>query len=116
MKQVNQKSEFKLVVVTRSDISPGYQLVQANHATADFAYEHPEMFKEWKESTNTIITLQIENEDSLVKLYDELYERGSVLTLFREPDIQNQATSLCALGTPEVKRKVSKLKLSLQNN
>lgn len=93
---------------------PGYQLVQANHATADFAYEHPSKFKDWKESTNTIVTLQIPTEQELIELFDKLTELGATATLFREPDINDEATSFCMYGTNEIRKKVSNLKLSLK--
>ena len=110
--QVQPKT--KLVVITRNDIPDGYQLVQSNHAVADFAYEHHQEFKEWKDTSNYIISLQIPNEQDLIKLYEKLSNEGAVATLFREPDIDNEATSFAFFGTEDLRKKVSNLKLSLK--
>lgn len=104
----------KLVVITRNDIPDGYQLVQSNHAVADFAYEHPQKFKEWKDTSNYIISLQIPDEHQLIKLYEKLSDQGAIATLFREPDIDNEATSFAFFGTEDLRKKVSNLKLSLK--
>ena len=45
--QIN-KEESKLVVITRSDLTPGYQAQQSTHSVADFANEFPQSFNEWK--------------------------------------------------------------------
>ena len=50
MLQIDKFQETKLVVITRQDINPGYTVVQSTHSIADFAYEHPEVFKKWKEA------------------------------------------------------------------
>ena len=104
----------KLVVITRNDIPEGYQLVQSNHAVADFAYEHPQKFREWKDTSNYIISLQIPDEHQLIKLYEKLSDQGAIATLFREPDIEDEATSFAFFGTEDLRKKVSNLKLSLK--
>lgn len=106
--------ENKLVVITRNDIHPGYQLVQSNHAVADFAYEHPQKFREWKEASNYIISLQIPDEKSLIQLYQKFKDQGAITTLFREPDIDNEATSFAVFGTPDIRKQTSNLSLSLK--
>jgi peptidyl-tRNA hydrolase len=88
--------------------------VQSNHATADFAYEQPHKFREWKETSNYIISLQIPDENQLILLYEKLKDQGAYATLFREPDIDNEATSFAVFGTPEVRKQTSNLKLSLK--
>ena len=109
MKQIN---ETKLVVITRRDISPGYQVVQSTHSIADFAYEHPETFKNWKEESNSIICLQAKDEAHLQKLYEKL-KLMTPSVMFFEPDV-NEFTSLCVYGTPAIRKKLSHLPLSLK--
>lgn len=102
-----------MVVITRSDISPGYQAVQSTHSVADFSYEYPEIFRKWKEDTNSIICLDVKNESELLKLYDKLKgETQSVL--FFEPDV-NEYTSMCIYGTHEIRKKLNSLPLLLKN-
>ena len=86
-------------------------MAQSLHAVADFAYAHPSLFKEWKETSNTVVALSCKNEQQLLALYDKLKEHQVVL--FREPDLDNQATSLGFIQTPEVKRLLRNSRLSL---
>jgi hypothetical protein len=100
------------VVITRSDITPGYQVVQSTHSIADFAHEHPETFASWKGDSNSIICLSATSEEHLLKLYEK-YKRITPVTLFYEPDV-NAYTSLCLYGTPKVRKSLSHLSLSLK--
>jgi len=100
------------VVITRSDINPGYQVVQSTHSTADFAHEHPETFATWKAESNSIICLSTPSQESLLKLYEK-YKRITPVTLFYEPDV-NAYTSLCLYGTPKVRKSLSHLSLTLK--
>jgi hypothetical protein len=101
-----------LVIITRSDIAPGYQLVQSAHAIADFAHEHSQVFKQWKADSNSIICLNISNEQKLLKLFDKL-SAVTPSSKFYEPDV-DAFTSICVLGTPEIRKKLSHLPLSLK--
>ena len=110
MKQI----ETKLIVITRDDITDGYKAVQSTHSIADFAFEHPEVFKKWKGESNSIICLSVKDEKELLKLYDKL--RGETESvLFFEPDI-DQYTSMCVYGTPQIRKKLNSLPLLLKNN
>lgn len=100
------------MVITRSDIAPGYQVVQSTHSIADFAHEHPETFANWKAESNSIICLSTQSEETLLKLYEK-YKRITPVTLFYEPDV-NAYTSLCLYGTPKVRKSLSHLSLSLK--
>lgn len=114
IKNRNKKDETKLIVITRGDITPGYQVVQSTHSIADFSAEHPHKFNQWKNESNSIICLSVPNEESLLKLYDKFNDRTE-LSLFFEPDIISY-TSLCLYGTPHIRRKLSYLSLSLNQN
>ena len=89
-------------------------MVQSNHAIADFAYNHSSEFKMWKNSSNSIITLSTENEKSLIRLFNHFKNVDKTVCLFREPDINDEATSFCVYGTDDVRRKLSNLSLSLK--
>ncbi len=108
MKQIE-----KLITITRSDITQGYQVVQTAHSIADFAYQHPNHFNEWKEKSNSIISLSVDSEEKLIKYYDKL-SNITPCSIFFEPDV-NQYTSICVYGKPEVRKKLSHLPLSLKN-
>ena len=106
------QKESKLITITRADIAPGYQVVQTAHAIADFAYEHPDTFKEWKQNSNSIISLSAKDKDHLIRLYDKLSKLTPTIIFF-EPDIDDY-TSICLYGTPEIRKKLSHLPLSLK--
>lgn len=101
-----------MVIISRKDITPGYVAVQSCHAIADFAYEHPQTFKEWKEDTNSIICLEIKDEEALLKLFEKLSKKTSC-TKFYEPDV-DAYTAICVHGTPEIRRSLSHLPLILK--
>ena len=111
MKQVN---ETKLVVITRSDISPGYQAVQSTHSVADFAFEYPDTFAKWKLESNSIICLSVKDESELQKLYDK-FKDLTPSVIFYEPDV-DEMTSICLYGTSEIRKKLRSLPLLLKNN
>ena len=102
------------MVLTRADISDGYQLVQSTHSVANFAAEHPNTFKNWKTESDSIICLSVKDEESLLKYYDKLNLRTDV-SLFWEPDV-NAYTSLCIYGTSQIRKKLSHLPLALKNS
>ena len=109
MTQIN-KDQAKLVVITRSDLTPGYQAQQSTHSVADFAHEFPQQFKEWKTTSNSIICLQVNNEKELNDLYLKLFKLTSV-TKFYEPDLNDELTSICLYADKDVRKKVSYLPL-----
>lgn len=85
----------------------------ACHSVADFAYEHPQKFIEWKKTSNSLICLAAKSESHLIKLYEK-YRHVTEASLFFEPDI-DAYTSVCLFGTPEVRKSLSHLPLSLKN-
>lgn len=94
-------------------MSPGYQAVQSTHAVADFAAENPIEFKKWKEESNYIICLGIDDEFRLLELEKQLSQLTKTV-LFFEPDI-NQYTSFALVATPDIQKRLSKLPLLLKN-
>lgn len=113
MTQIN-KDQSKLVVITRSDLTPGYQAQQSTHSVADFAHEFPQSFNEWKTTSNSIICLQVNNEQELDTLYNKLSKLTSV-TKFYEPDLNDELTSICLYANKDVRKKVSYLPLLGKN-
>ena len=107
--QIN-KQESKLVVITRCDLTPGYQAQQSTHSVADFAHEFPQQFNDWKQNSNSIICLQVNNEKELDALYQKLSKLTPV-TKFYEPDLNDELTSICLYADKDVRKKVSYLPL-----
>jgi hypothetical protein len=105
-----------LVTITRQDITPGYQVVQTAHAIADFIHEHPAVSKQWKEESNSIITLSTKDEQSLTDYFNRLKELTPYVTSFYEPDVEDQMTAIAVYGTPSIRKVLSNLPLALKQS
>lgn len=78
------------------------QLVQAAHATHEVALLHPYQSPE----ISSLIVIGVSSEDELLREHARLVHAGIPLTLFREPDLDDQAT---ALATAPVSGEARKL-------
>jgi hypothetical protein len=99
-----------LVIITRDDISNGYKSVQSTHSIAEFAYFFREEFEKWKQESNSIICLSVKNEQELLKLFNN-FKDSTPTILFREPDVNNEITSICLLGKENVRKRLKHLPL-----
>ena len=105
--------QIKLVTVTRKDLKNGQILAQTIHSVSDFADQFPIQHKKWKTISNTVVSLSIDNEEKLERLYYKLLDNGANVVGFIEPDIGNQLTAICYYGTPEMIKITNKLNLAL---
>ena len=80
------------------------EVVQKNLSINDFAFH---------DSLLDIMHVTKNQEEKLLKLFDR-YSQVTPASKFFEPDV-DQWTSICLLGTPEVRKKLSHLSLSLKN-
>lgn len=108
------KSGDKLYIVTRADLSAGYQGVQGIHAAIQFAFENPDVNKEWFEKSNYLGFLSVHNEQELQLLIQKAYERNIKCSVFREPDIDNQITAIALAPGEQTKKLCSRLPLALK--
>lgn len=88
------KEGDKLYIVTRRDISPGYQLAQSCHALRQFTHEWPEIDRAWFLASNYLVVLSVENEAGLYDLVVRAENLGIKLAKFHEPDLDNQLTAI----------------------
>lgn len=102
-------------MITRADLDPGYQAVQSLHAGIQFAMEHTEIHKEWFEQSNYLGLLSVANELELTKLIDKAKSQGIALSIFREPDIDDQITAIALAPSIQSKKLCSNLKLALRS-
>lgn len=107
--------QVKLVTVTRNDLKNGQQLVQSAHSLAEFAYQFPNHFHDWMKNSKYLVSLSVNNEEHLKNLYNKLKNNGANVVAFTEPDINNQLTSICYYGTPEMRKLTEKLDLALKS-
>ncbi len=102
------------MLITRRDLSPGYQAVQPAHALAEFAVTHSDTFKNWMEVGKNLIVLSTTNEKQLLKLAEQFEEKNLKYVLFREPDIGNKATAIAVEPNEEAYKITSSLPLALK--
>jgi hypothetical protein len=105
-----------MVIITRADMPAGYQLVQSVHAMADFAASEPDAFRAWQQGSNTLVCLSVADETALLKLWEKLAAYGAPSVPFREPDVANQLTAFCVLGTQLIRSKLRHLSPALRGN
>jgi len=101
-------------MVTRRDIHPGAQASQLVHAIAEFSVEHKDQFTNWHTISNHVALLSIEDEKSLLALADKLRKRGLLVTLFQEPDYDNQYTSFTVEACDRARKLTSHLPLAFK--
>lgn len=101
----------KLFVVVRGDLPPGLRVAQAIHAALLFAHEHEEVALDWFLRSNNVVVLRVEDLPALEALASRAESLGVPGSLFREPDLGDQATALAL--APSARRLVSKLPLAV---
>lgn len=113
MNQINKFQETKLVVIVREDFKHlGHTLPQSLHSITNFAYEYPDVFKQWKTESNSLVCLAAKSEQHLLKLYEK-YSQLTPTVKFFEPDV-NEWTSMCLYGTTDIRKSLSSLPLALK--
>lgn len=105
----------KLYIVTRRDISPGYQAVQSVHAQGQFCIEHSDTYKRWYTFSNYLALLSVADEKALLKLTDDALSAGARVSAFHEPDIGGNITAI-AIEPGEIAKELCKhIPLALKN-
>lgn len=90
-------------------------MVQSAHALADFIIKNPKLSKTWWETSNYLACLSVKDEAGLLSLSDKLNSKGIKHVVFREPDIDNQITSIAIEPSEESRKICSNLPLALKN-
>lgn len=60
--------------------------------------------------------MSVTDEHSLKTLAQKFKTKGWIYTEFLEPDVDNQLTAVCVYGTPEVRKSLSSLPLTLKTH
>ena len=88
------KEGDKLYVVTRRDMSPGYQGVQSMHGAIQFSVDHKEIHKAWFEQSNFLGWLSAKDEGELFELLAKASRKQIKFSIWREPDVDNEITAI----------------------
>jgi len=108
------KKGDKLFLVTRRDISGGYQAVQSCHALRQFGAEHPDVDAEWYTVSNYLALLSVENEVELMKLITRASDLKLKWSAFREPDVGGMITAIAIEPGPKSQALCKSLPLALK--
>lgn len=84
----------KLYLVTRRDLTPGYQAVQSCHVMRQFTADHPSRDAEWFVNSNYLALLSVTDEVELMRLITLAKDHGLRWSAFREPDLGGQITAI----------------------
>jgi peptidyl-tRNA hydrolase len=114
MTKATIKMGDKLFLVTRSDISPGYQAVQSCHAMRQFTADHPDVDAEWFSKSNYLALLSVENERELMRLIVHAGDAGLRWSAFREPDVGGVITAIAIEPHPKTVELCKSLSLALK--
>jgi len=106
------KPTDKMYVVVRSDLDFGSQLAQALHGARLFAAEHAQIEHDWYNGSNTIVVLKATDESHLQDLSDKATVSNIQWSMFREPDLHNQATCLVLAPGHKTRRICQNLQLA----
>ena len=82
----------KMFILVRKDLESPYKFVQGAHALAQYALEHTQDFNEW--NNQTIVFVNVKDETALYKWKDKLYYSDKKISVFTEPDINDQLTAI----------------------
>lgn len=103
----------KLYLVSRTDLSPGQQAIQAAHALQELNMEFPLEVQAWYRASNTLAFLVVSNESDLKHLYRRAKERGTSVVGFHEPDLEGALTAVGLAPSLIAKKLCAKLNLAL---
>ena len=84
----------RLYAVSRADLPPGVQAVQAAHSLLSFAIIHPDLVRVWGEDSQNLILLSAPDEAALCWLCACAERDGHLYSAFREPDLGGQLTAV----------------------
>jgi len=83
------------------------------HAFREFIKDFPEIDDEWYRNSNYLCLLCVRNENELLSLMNYLTKENIKFSVFREPDIGDQVTSIAVEPGKHSKRICCRLPLAL---
>jgi peptidyl-tRNA hydrolase len=107
------RPDDKLYLVTRADLAPGAQAVQAAHALQQFNVEHPDTARAWHTESNYLALLSVPNEARLAEVLRKAKRRGLEASAFREPDFGDALTAIAIAPGEDARAITRSLPLAL---
>lgn len=88
--------------------------MQSIHAAIQFGMEYPEVYKVWFQVSNYLGLLSVANEQELYQLIEKAKEHDIKVSIFREPDVDDQITAIALEPGIKTKKLCSNLPLALK--
>ena len=89
--------------------------MQAGHAAIQFQWEHFDLAKDWFTNSQYLVYVTVPSEFHLEKLIRKAQQRNIKYSAFKEPDIDNQITSVALEPCDETRKITSSFPLMLKN-
>ena len=90
---------MKLYVLVRKNMTPSQRAVQGGHAVAEFLLNSKNA-QEWRNST--LVYLGVKGEHQLKNWIRKIEYANSECIIWREPDMDNQITSIAIYSDGEI--------------
>lgn len=94
---------MKMYVIVRTDIPVAQQAVQGGHALAEHILGFPH--SGW--NNGTLVYLGVPHEYRLNRIADKLQFLGIDAVIWREPDMDNEATAIAACGCGDLLKNIN---------
>lgn len=88
----------RLHIVTRRDIPAGVAAAQVVHASRELVDRFREQEAKWRDESNTVSILTVENEACLYAIRRRVVDKSLPFAEFREPDLGGELTAIAILG------------------
>lgn len=89
-------------------------IAQAMHAAVDLCMKNTQLMQDWWHNSNTVVVMECASQDDLFKIEKKAIERGIEYELFREPDMNNEATAIALFPCDESRKITSNYRLALK--
>ncbi|MCV7174889.1 peptidyl-tRNA hydrolase [Mycolicibacterium sphagni] len=89
-------------------------MAQAVHAAFEFSHEHPDVTGNWLRDSKFLVINSVPDEAHLLELVARAAQRGIVHTLWREPDLDNELTSVALHPGVAARKLCANLPLALR--
>lgn len=103
-----QSNEVKLCILVRKDLDKSYRMVQGMHSAVIFG-ESLAYSRNWKATVGTIVCYLVRDEVHLMEIFRQV---PGMSVIWREPDLDNQATSIAFLNSKNLESILEKLPLA----
>jgi hypothetical protein len=95
-------------------MTPGNQATQAAHAALSFAAQHPEEFSKWHSESQYLVLLASPTQEELARLASRVMEADLKLSLYHEPDYNDELTAIVVEPSDLTRRLMANLPLALR--